>query len=94
MKVVYKLRARNAIVRVAEYIERQNTTGSGDRWVDRLAEMIDLLAKSKAEFAVCRHPSLAKFGYRCYAYNDWIIAFRITGEKFEICRFIYGPRLK
>jgi hypothetical protein len=51
------------------------------------------LANSKAKFAICKHPSFAKYNYRFYAYNNWIIAFRISENKFEECRFIWGARL-
>lgn len=83
----------NAIDSVAEYVESINTTGAGDRWLDKLNTEIASLAKSKAKFAICKHPSLAKFKYRCYTYNDWVIVFRITDTTFEVCRFIWGARL-
>jgi len=94
MKVVYKLRAKKAIAKVAEYIESQNTEGSGERWTEKLALKIESLARSKARFAPCRNSSLARLKYSCFAYDDWIIAFRMSEKKFEVCRFIYGPRLE
>ncbi len=93
MEVIYKPRASKIIDGVIDWVEKENTAGSGARWFDKLDAKINALAKSKAKFAVCKHPSLAKFNYRCYAYNDWIIAFRISENKFEVCRFIWGKRL-
>lgn len=93
MKVVYKYRAAKVIEKAAEWVEQRNTPGSGERWFARLDETIHALANSKAKLALCKHPSLAKFNYRCYTYNNWIIAFRVSKNMFEVCRFIWGKRL-
>jgi hypothetical protein len=93
MQVIIRKRAINAITKAAIYIERINTPGSGDRWAGKIRHEITALANSKAKLAICKHPSLAKFKYRCFTYKDWIIAFRISNKEFEICRFIYGARL-
>jgi hypothetical protein len=93
VEVVYKPRAAKVIIRVADWIDSQNQPGSGKKWFYKLDERLTRLAKSKAKFAICKHPSLAKFKYRCFPFHDWIIAFRISGDRFEVCRFIWGARL-
>ena len=93
MQVVIRKRALNAIIRAAIYVESLNTPGSGSRWAEKIKTEINVLSKSKAKLAICKHPSLAKFRYRCYTYKDWVIAFRISDKEFEVCRFIYGARL-
>ena len=93
MQVVINKRALNAIIKVALFIENLNTPGSGDRWAEKIKTEIHALARSKAKIGFCKHPSLAKFKYRCYNYKDWVIAYRFTDTKFEVCRFIYGSRL-
>lgn len=93
MLIELRKRAMNSMERTAEYVDSINTPGAGDRWLDKIKERIILLANSKAKFALCKHPSLAKFNYRCYAYKDWVIAFRVSEKKFEVCRFIWGKRL-
>jgi hypothetical protein len=93
MKIVLRKRAINAILKCANFVEADNTPGSGNRWLEKVNKEIMSLAESKAKFAFCRHPSLAKFNYRCYAWNDWIIAFRITENEFVVCRFVLGSRL-
>ena len=94
MDIVIKLRAMNAMEKVAAYVEETNTSGSGNRWLDKVKTEIYTLAKSKAKLALCKNPSRARVYYRCYTYNDWIIAYRISETKFEVCRFIWGPRLR
>jgi hypothetical protein len=93
MTVVYRTRAINAILKVALFVESQNTPGSGDVWYSKLNDFIHSLAKSKAKFQICKDPSLARYQYRCYAYKDWIITFRIHPNEYEVCRFILGKRL-
>ena len=94
MKVVLRKRAINALLKASAFVESMNTTGSGDRWLEKIENVIFRLAASRAKFAICKHPSLAKFNYRCYANNDCVIAFRVKENEFEVCRFIYGPRLE
>lgn len=93
MEILYKPRAANAILKVAAFVESKNTTGSGLRWFEKLDEKIFSVAQSKTGLLKCKHHSLAKFGYRCYEYKGWIIAFRISGDVFEVSRFIWAARL-
>ena len=93
MKVVLRKRAINALLKSANFVESINTPDSGDRWLEKIKKVIYELAASKAKFAICKHASLAKFSYRCYVYNDWVIAFRIKENEFEVCRVILGSRL-
>jgi hypothetical protein len=93
MKVVYKPSALRTIDSTVAFIESKNTIGSGDRWVEKFAEQISLIAKSTAKFAPCKAPSLARYKYSCYTYKGWVIAFRATPKKFEVCRIIWGAYL-
>ncbi len=93
MKLVYRKGALKAIDKVAAFVESKNTVGSGSRWAEKIVMKIESLASSKAKFAVCKHASLAKYQYRCYAYNDWVIAFLIADKKFEVCRIVWGALL-
>ena len=93
MVIEIRKRAMNSIENTAEYVESINTLGAGDRWIEKIKAQIISLANSKAKFAICKNLSLAKFNYRCYIYKDWVIAFRVTDKKFEVCRFIWGARL-
>ncbi len=93
MKVVYKARAKNAIVKVAIFVESQNTSGSGELWFEKLDDFIHAFANSKAKFQICKDPSLASYRYHCFVYKNWIIAFKFNEHSFEVCRFILGKRL-
>jgi len=93
MRIVVKKRARNAMIKAALFVEKINTEHSGDRWLGKVYSKIISLSKAKANYALCRHTSLSKFKYSCISYGKWIIVFRMSTDKLEICRFIYGPRL-
>ncbi|MDB5282190.1 MAG: hypothetical protein JWO06_1265 [Bacteroidota bacterium] len=93
MVIEIKRRAMNTIEAAAAYVEGLNTVGSGERWMENIVEEIYRIASSKAKFVFCKNASLAKFKYRCYSYKGWVIAFRISDAKFEVCRFIWGKKL-
>ena len=93
MKIVYKTAALKTIDSAAAFVESKNTEGSGDRWVEKFAEEISSLAKSTAQFPLCKAPQLAKWNYRCFTYKNWVIAFKISDKKFEVCRIIWGSNL-
>ncbi|MEO5572665.1 MAG: type II toxin-antitoxin system RelE/ParE family toxin [Bacteroidia bacterium] len=93
MQVVISKRALNAIIKAALFVENLNTPGSGNRWAEKIKTEIIKLARARPKIGFCKHPSLAKFKYRCYTYKDWVIAYRFSDKKFEVCRFIYGSRL-
>jgi hypothetical protein len=88
MVIEIRKRALNALSRTAAYIDSRNTPGSGDRWLDKVKSEIYSLAKHKVKLGFCKNSSLAKFHYRCFFFNDWVIAYRITEKKFEVSRFI------
>ncbi len=93
MLVIIKKRAINSLVKTSQFIESQNTEGSGDRWATKVESKVYELAESKAKFAPCKAPQLARYKYSCYTYKGWVIAFRASLKKFEVCRIIWGAYL-
>ena len=94
MRVKVNKRASNAIQKVVHWIDEKNTEGAGKRWFDNLRKELDHLTAIKANYAICKDPSLAKFEYRCFTHKDkWIVAYKIVRDKFVVYRFTYGPWL-
>lgn len=91
--MLIKKRAWNAISRTAAWVESKNTAGSGQRWADRIYNEIETNAFSKTLFAICNNASLARFGYRCFHVNDWVVAHKVVRNTFIVYRFIHGSRL-
>ena len=93
MKVLIGKRAENAIRKTALYVDSLNTEGSGERWAGKVLSKINSLALPRIKYAPCKHPSLSKFGYSCYVFKEWIIAFKLSDDTLKVCRFIHSSRL-
>lgn len=94
MKVFFNKLPVKSMIKIASYIESQNTPGSGLRWLTKVRAEIQKIADSKAVFAICRYQNFSKHGYRCFTYNDWVVAYKVVRGEFVIYRFAYGPKLK
>jgi hypothetical protein len=94
MTLEYRKRAYNSIRKLANWVEKENTEGAGERWFQNLRNQLNHLAAIKVRHAICKDPSLAKYKYRCFTHKDkWIVAYKVKGDQFIVYRFIYGPWL-
>jgi plasmid stabilization system protein ParE len=93
MRVVLNKAARAQIASTSRYINQINTEGSGERWADKLTAFIRSYAKPNVTYSPCKHHTLARYNYQCITYGDWVIAFRISGDKFNVRRIVHGSRL-
>jgi len=94
MIVHYNQRAYNAMRKAARWVEDVNTSEAGERWFIKLRKEIEHLAEIKAQYAICKNPSLARYKYRCFAHKDkWVVAYKLEPEQFVVYRFIFGPWL-
>jgi len=79
----------------AKWVEEENTEGAGDRWLGKLEDTLNHMAHIGIKHAICKNRGLARYGQRCFAYNEkWVIAYKIHGDKFVVYRFILGAKLK
>ena len=93
MEVVITPRALNVINEVAGYVESVNTPGSGTRFAVKFKKRIEKLAMPNTTYALCSHHVLAAYKYSCSYYKDWVIAFRINGDKLTVYNIIHGSLL-
>ncbi len=94
MTLEIKKRPANTLAAVTDWIEQQNTTGAGDRWLEKAVEELTQIAANKAIYAICKDPRLARYEYRCFTYKaNWVVAYKIERNRFVVYRFIYGPWL-
>jgi hypothetical protein len=94
MTLVIRRRAAKEMQETADWVERENTKGAGDRWLDKVVSDFLQRAKSDVKHAICRNEKLALRKYHCFTYNArWVVAYRIEGDNFIIHRFIYAPKL-
>lgn len=93
MKLLILPKAFKALEKIAFYVESLNTKGSGERFLDDFLHNIKKYAVPGANYQPCKHPSLLSNGYLCVFHEKWVIAFKIQGDTFTICRIIWGPSL-
>lgn len=93
MKFILKKRATKALLAVAKWVEGQNTEGAGDRWLEKVFDKIKQRAKAGVMHSICQNQLLANRGYHCFPYENWIVAYKIEGDEFIVCRFIWAGKL-
>ena len=93
MTVVYGQEAKEALFEISDFIDSINSEGAGDRWTARLADWVKEYAVSNVTYALCSNEYLASLGLSCINYNDWIIAFTINDDLFEVHKIIRGSIL-
>jgi hypothetical protein len=82
LEIVISPRALNVINEVAGYVESV-----------KFKKRIEKLAMPNTTYALCSHHVLATYKYSCSYYNDWVIAFRINGDKLTVYDIIHGSLL-
>lgn len=95
MKVSFSDAAFEKMMDVAEFVDNTNTSGAGDRWIERMVEFIENHARLKhIQWPLCRNKDLAVKFYSCLIYKNWVIAFKIEANTFKVYDFIYGSLLE
>lgn len=93
MKLVITKSAYRAILATAKWVDEQNTSGAGDRWLEKIFEELNKHAQAGAQHAKCHQQLLAAYDYRCFPYDKWIVAFKIENRQYVIHRFIWAGYL-
>jgi hypothetical protein len=85
--------ALNVIDAIADFVESKNTKGSGARYALKFKLAIEKLALPNVQYSFCNHPVLAAYRYSCSHFNDWVIAFKISGNELVVYEIIHGSLL-
>lgn len=93
MEVTITPRAFNVINAISDFVESENTPGSGVRFAIRFKNRIEKLAVPNVKYALCSHPVLASYQYSCSYFNDWVIAFRIVEDELIVYDIIHSSLL-
>ncbi|MCC8408737.1 type II toxin-antitoxin system RelE/ParE family toxin [Mucilaginibacter sp. UR6-1] len=93
MKAIISERALSTIDSIARFVESQNTKGSGARYALKFKEAIKKLAIPNVQYTLCNHKVFLESDYSCSHFNDWVIAFRIDGNKLVVYEIVHGSLL-
>lgn len=87
--------AQRSITEISDFIDAVNTSGAGERWVERMIDSIESFARSAEHvtYALCTNEAFASKGLSCFNFNDWIIAFKAIDEVFEVHFIVRGSIL-
>ena len=94
MEVFYSPEAELALIELSDWIEEQNTPGSGDRYFRRFVQKVKDFAIGTSQYSLCHNEELRKIELRCIAIDNWVVAFRIDNSVFRVYRILYGPSLE
>lgn len=93
MEIEIRAKALTTLDDVANYVDSLNTHGAGSRWLDKFFTRIQSYAKPDVNYVLCQNIRLAKRKFSCITYNNWVVAFKITKNKFVIYEIIHGSLL-
>jgi GH43 family beta-xylosidase len=94
MEIILKPKAQNALMLIANFVEKNNTKGSGVRFIEKFSLSLSTYAIENTHYAVCKNKTLSILGFSFITINKWVIAFKIENKKFIIYRIILGALLK
>lgn len=93
MKVVLKSGAVKVINGIAQFVEAKNTPGSGKRYALKFKAAINRLVRNNISYSICNHYTLARFGYSCSLFNDWVIVFKVENDVLTVYRIVHSSTL-
>jgi len=93
LKVKILPKAMRVIDAIADFVESNNTKGSGARYALKFKAAIEKIALPNVQYSLCSHPVLAAYKYSCRHFNDWVIAFRIENEMLIVYEIMHGSLL-
>jgi hypothetical protein len=94
LKVTIKAAAQETLDEIAALIDGINTPGAGDRWIDRILDLIQEHAQPNLQYALCHNEILSASLFSCITFNNWVIVFRIEDNVLNVYQIIYGSVLK
>lgn len=95
MRVVFEVEAEEQLYDLAEIIDDFNTSGAGERWINRLLDFIESYALSNVSYSLCRNERLAELQYSCITFNHkWVIAFKFIDNEMRIYEILHGSLLR
>lgn len=93
MNIIINEKALSTLEKIGEFVENKNTFGSGNRYITKFLNFIEetLLTFNNHQF--CKAIQFNKMNYRCFFYNDWVVAYKKNENYIEVKIIIHGTLL-
>ena len=93
-KVTIKQSVAYQIAEIAWFIESKGLVRTAEKFSDAAYDFIEKLAISIRNYATCRDPERAFFGYKCVPYKKkYTIIFIESDDELIICEFILSKNI-
>ena len=93
MNIIINEKALSTLEKIGEFVENKNTLGSGNRYVTKFLNFIEETMLSFNNHQLCKSIQLYKMNYRCFFYNDWVVAYKKNENYIEVKIIIHGTHL-
>ena len=77
MLVNYTTEAFASLSGLINFIEANNTTNAGLRWLNRFETFLNTTLLNPDKIRFCNNATFNKLDLRCIYFNDWLIAFSV-----------------
>lgn len=94
MQIDYTTDAFASLLQLVNFIEGKNTRGAGLRWLTKYEAFLHKSLPTLTLVKFCNNLAFQKLQLRCLNYNDWLIAFSVSGEKILIEALLHRSRIR
>ena len=93
MQVNYTTEAFASLSGLINFIEANNTKGAGVRWLNKYEQFILDDFQNQTHKRLCGNKTFEGLNLRCVYFNDWVIAFSISGNDILIEAISHKSRI-
>lgn len=94
MEINYTNDALASLTSLVTFIEEQNTSGAGLRWLAKFELYLKETLIHHSVINLCNNSTFKDFKLKCIYYNDWLIAFSEDETNILIEAVIHKSRIK
>ncbi len=94
MQINYTVNAFTSLTGLINFIESNNTTGAGLRWLNKFELFLQKNLRVPKRITLCHNHTFNELNLRCIYFNDWLIAFSICKEYILIEALLHLSRIR
>jgi hypothetical protein len=93
MLINYTTEAFASLSGLINFIEANNTTNAGLRWLNRFEKFLSTTLINSDKIRFCNNTTFNKLNLRCIYFNDWVVAFSIHSDYILIEALLHKSRI-